>query len=175
MEVPADVQPSDIVDICKAVYEYDSLALNVGFFGRPKAVVEKGLPDFVFELMTPELTPMIFDAAGWQADAVLETFLELLEVFLPRFGHARPKNEVADAAFGEGAAKHVCEVWEVSLTCCEKAEQFLEEYYDQWREAIVDKQYPRSVTDRDRNVLKRNFGIRHPIIRVRNGLRHQFP
>jgi hypothetical protein len=77
MEVPLDVEPSDIADICKAIYEDDSLGLKVALFGLLKAVVEKGLPDFVFELIAPELIPMIFDAAGWQADDVLEPFLKL--------------------------------------------------------------------------------------------------
>jgi hypothetical protein len=53
--------------------------------------LSRKVPDFVLELIAPELTPMIFDAAGWQADDVLESFLELLEVFLARFGQADSK------------------------------------------------------------------------------------
>jgi hypothetical protein len=135
-EIPADVEPSDVIGICEVVCDEGSLCVKTALFRLLRGIFEKGRPEFLFELVTPQFTQWIFDAASGQADDILEPFLGLLESYLARFGKQVGLHEDVDAIFKDWMVGLLCETTEVSSGFQAQAQHLLATYYG---EALQDR------------------------------------
>jgi hypothetical protein len=132
-EVPADVEPSDISELCLVICDDGSLEVKVALFEMLRAVFQKASTDFLLDLVTPELTEAIFEAASGQAEDAVAPFLELLEAYLARLGREVGRYEAVDAIFRDGIAGLLCETRELSAACQKHAERLLAAYYGDWQ------------------------------------------
>jgi hypothetical protein len=128
-EVPADVEPSDIAGLAALICDDGTLELKAALFEMLRSVFEKASTEFLLDLVTPELTQAVFDAASGQADDVVAPFLALLESYLARLGREVGRHDAVDGIFRDGIVGLLCETRELSDACQRRAEHLLEAYY----------------------------------------------